>query len=271
MVVQGNFKVELIDATTKQPFKEHTSKGKTYAEVEPDAEYFIRITTSYPSTVKAYFEVDGENLGYCKRIPYGSEKIAGLWTREKGKETTTALRFQKASVLDRSASGQPWTGSVRVRVFEAVKTGKVKDKKVDRLNKWSGRSKIGMKIGQQAKKGVKSTVGKTIGNIKEVVAKHKEYKKGRSLGTIDLHYCTALGLIYADVLPKPPRWDLHRMNFPRKPEEKSRDKEIRATYLSGKPEEKSRDNEIRSTALPQEVLSAEIHVEERRFEVFDLT
>lgn len=45
MVKKGPFTVEIIDAYTKQAFKEHndTNDGKIYAEVEPDAEYFIRV------------------------------------------------------------------------------------------------------------------------------------------------------------------------------------------------------------------------------------
>jgi hypothetical protein len=43
MVKVGNFTVELVEAETKESFKEHTaSDGQAYAEeVEPDMDYFI--------------------------------------------------------------------------------------------------------------------------------------------------------------------------------------------------------------------------------------
>jgi hypothetical protein len=43
MVVESGFRVELVDANSKIPYKEHTKYGKTYAEVEPDADYFVSL------------------------------------------------------------------------------------------------------------------------------------------------------------------------------------------------------------------------------------
>ncbi len=43
MVVEGGFRVELVDANTKIPYKEHTKDGKTYVEGDPDAEYFVSL------------------------------------------------------------------------------------------------------------------------------------------------------------------------------------------------------------------------------------
>jgi hypothetical protein len=43
MVQVGDFSVHLVDAETKTPFKEHVKDGKTYAEVEPDIDYFIAV------------------------------------------------------------------------------------------------------------------------------------------------------------------------------------------------------------------------------------
>ena len=43
MVVRNGYQVQLVDARTKIPFKEHEKDGKIYVEAEPDAEYFIAI------------------------------------------------------------------------------------------------------------------------------------------------------------------------------------------------------------------------------------
>lgn len=95
MVVQGNFKVELIDATTKQPFKEHTSKGKTYAEVEPDAEYFIRITTSYPSTVKAYLKSMEKIWGIAKEYHMVQRRSRVFGLEKRGRKLRQPFAFRK--------------------------------------------------------------------------------------------------------------------------------------------------------------------------------
>jgi hypothetical protein len=43
MVKKGRFSVELVSADTRIAFMEHTKDDKTYAEVEPDVEYFVRL------------------------------------------------------------------------------------------------------------------------------------------------------------------------------------------------------------------------------------
>ena len=43
---------------------EHTKDGKTYAEVEPEVEYFVRIEVEPGPCVVARIDVDGKYLGY---------------------------------------------------------------------------------------------------------------------------------------------------------------------------------------------------------------
>jgi hypothetical protein len=222
MVKQGSFTVELILADTKAPFQEHTGPdGKVYAEVEPDAEYFIRVKNEHPTgVIIVKFKVDGDDLGYQGQMKPGNEDSYGLFSLKDGKETNQALRLQKASVMDCAADAddKPWTGCAEVCFFQGI-SGHITTQN-DGEGKWGG-GKVGILLGgEHAKKGVKSGAG-SIFEIKEVQKRRKTmaYSKGEVLGTIKLYYCTAVGLIFAGVLPKPPAWDLHRMLYPRKEEE----------------------------------------------------
>ena len=91
---------------------------------------------------------------------------------------------------------------------------------------------------KQTKKTLRSTTGKTksysyapalpaapavsvaAAKPKKTKSKPKSIKKkevpGVILEEIKLNYCTALGLIYAGVLPKPPLWDYHRLEHGRR-------------------------------------------------------
>ena len=86
MVVVGGFKVQLVDAVTKEPFKEHTGDdGQFYAETEPDSESFIQVEVLEGKTNKTKycfeFDVDGTDLGYlfCRSKACG-QTYKGLWS-----------------------------------------------------------------------------------------------------------------------------------------------------------------------------------------------
>lgn len=71
MVVLGDFEIQLVESTSKVPYKEHNVNGKTYFEVEPKAEYYIGFKKvrngSYSTSAEKIlleFEVDGDNLDW---------------------------------------------------------------------------------------------------------------------------------------------------------------------------------------------------------------
>lgn len=61
----------------------------------------------------------------------------------------------------------------------------------------------------QTKKVLRTGAGTVTRTIKRTLA--KRYVPGVLAQEIRLNYCTALGLIHAGVLPKPPLWVFHRM------------------------------------------------------------
>lgn len=98
MVRKGNFMVEVVYADSTDPFKEHLDaiNGKTYAEVEPDIDYFIRVTNHGARKVVIKFTVDGNDLGFKQSLKgNGHSTFVGLFQRENGYSHETGLRFNK--------------------------------------------------------------------------------------------------------------------------------------------------------------------------------
>lgn len=82
MVLHCGIEVELVEAKTKIPFKEHVhpKEGITYVEVEPDNEYFIRIVVISDDperSLVAKVKVDGKPLRFRESIR-GQELLLGL-------------------------------------------------------------------------------------------------------------------------------------------------------------------------------------------------
>jgi hypothetical protein len=207
MVKQGRFTVELVSADSKVKFQQHTKDGKTYVEVEPEAEYFVRVAAEPAPLVRGRIDVDGKSLGYK----------FGISTRVKDKEKglrglySTALMFAKAKVVNHSTNDEPqdapapfWTGNEQVQIVEEFDTGKThtSSRKASQ-NKWDGgEDNVGFVIGQTdpKKKGIMTTKGNFVSESTKYTGVHRKYKKGRLLETIQLNYCSTVGLIVAGVL-----------------------------------------------------------------------
>lgn len=100
---KGSYNINLIDATTKTPFKEHKGKngfGK-YFEVEPNTEYFIRMTHHAKGSITVRYKVDGKDLGYFmdfNKEDMNKPKLIGIWSFTDKQSQNKALKFKK---LDR--------------------------------------------------------------------------------------------------------------------------------------------------------------------------
>jgi hypothetical protein len=221
MVKKGRFTVELIRADTRVAFMEHTKDDKTYAEVEPDVEYFVRLETEPGLRVHAEIYVDGKHLGYA--IEIGSPLLEkettdkGLWSFDGISSTDQALKFAKAKVFDSADETENtpfWTGNIEVKFYELFDTGEIVTRQPFQ-NTWDG-GDVGPVMGLQTDsnmKGVMSTEGKTVINGKEEKRKRKYRRIGRKLASIKLHYCSTVGLIFAGVLgPVNPIWLARKVN-----------------------------------------------------------
>jgi len=107
MVVEQHFDFQIVstdnnESGVKIPFMEHSNNGKTYVEVEPDAEYFLSVRQIRPSSTELYseFSVDGKNLGFHVLWPGGlsvDPVFLGIVSNTDGIETTKALKFVSAT------------------------------------------------------------------------------------------------------------------------------------------------------------------------------
>jgi len=214
MVRQGWFEIELINAETKIPFKEHThTDGRTYAEVEPDTDYFLRVRSHKDNNVVFKFSVDGKDLGYKKIFRSKSGwRVSGLWNRQNGIKSNQALRFNKLynrrnQVGDDEYEGH-WTGNVELKLFEYVELNEYKQHRQDVKSSWTPNADAvldGLNMSSNKKacntvQGNIQTAGKKISSKQS-----KLYADGDHLQTIKLYYCSTVGLIAAKVLKPPPR------------------------------------------------------------------
>jgi len=217
MVKHAKYSVEIVNADGRTPFPEHKSEGgETFVEVEPDAEYFIRIKSESEDKVKIHFSVDGKDLGYNAIISKtGPPQDKGLWEYKDGKSYHHALKFAKAEVRQATneSSAPFWTGKVEVTVYEATFIGYKEQK--DHSSKWNGGdvSYVMGILDPDKKKGVKSDKGEKF-DVHKSKRRRKTYANGGLLATITLRYCSTLGLIHAGVLAKPPMWDIQRLTNP---------------------------------------------------------
>lgn len=214
MVVRGNFSVRLVQAETKQPFKEHYCRvdGKTFVEVEPDIEYFIEIWT-IGGQQTGYFQtyVDGEYLNYCTPVSPGCSTYCGIYSRSNGRHIARALKFlvpkntKAPSVFAANNQAQALAGTIVVTVHEAIFDQYVPAVPCISEVAFSSKAVVATSlIGPDTKKMLRSQSGSKSESVPTTTGYERVYKPGRLLETFELHYCSALGLIKANILPEPP-------------------------------------------------------------------
>jgi hypothetical protein len=220
MLIQKDFSVELVEAETKKPFKEHRKDGKYYVEVEPDIEYYIHLQRVVPTqgTVRCEFKVDDQDLGY--NVLFYKENgtdsgYYGVWKLQDCISTFTALKvMQPKRQLNDSFDKTPLLlmGKVQVLLYEGISDGsKFTDK--DFSSPFAGCAKVECPTNAQDKKMIfRSKKGASTIKTPHPLAPRDNIRRGKLLDTITLHYCSPVGLITVGVLPKPPLWDYHRMS-----------------------------------------------------------
>lgn len=214
------YTLELVDAESKVPFPEHsTSDGTTtYAEVEPEAEYLVRVNVRCASggRVKLIAEltVDGKVIRNGKQMWTCREsgRYLGFRSYFDGIKTETSLKFDKVMTArdpvpsgigaDDDKNAHLPVGKVSVSFYEAVlvrgRRGVMNILPSDTAEAWAGQSVASSGAGK--KKALKTVPGETVTGVKE--ARISPYQKGTFVESIELKYCTAQGLIHAGIWPK---------------------------------------------------------------------
>ena len=114
---KGQFNLQLVYRETGEVFQEHTKEGgKTYAEVEPDAEYFVRVSSEASDAVYVDIQIDGTLIEKGRRVTRLKSEDIGIWRRDGGFLEENALKFNIADVKvkngTRNQSFTFWTGVV---------------------------------------------------------------------------------------------------------------------------------------------------------------
>lgn len=223
MVQQGDFVVQLVDAETKQPFKEHTTEdGKVYVEVEPDAEYFIsvqKVGTSHPGASYLKFVIDEKEMKYfLARSGHkveASPSLCGLLRIENGTSFHNALKFEKPNVQEGKGGSNLLMGKVEVKIHDGVFQGyQVKDEGYS-FSTSIATADVGKQHASVAtKKSLRTGEGSATTKATSYTGRKSIYIPGDHLYTISLNYCSALGLMEVGVIPKPGLWEHHRMKQP---------------------------------------------------------
>lgn len=225
MTRRGDYSVELIDATTSQPFKQHPGKNGIdgYYEVEPGLEYLIRAKNNGNNKViTVTFAVDGQDLGYNSMISPGQSVDKGLWAYDQITATSghKALQFHKSfnqssrSVDDNDKANNYANniGIVRATFYEYIKLdGYFSMSSI--TSKFNDDNQVHVGNNEDSKKFLKSSAGKKQ-ILRHDSGRRDNWKLGCKLGTIKVKYCSVVGLIADGVLPKPPMWEWYKLIKP---------------------------------------------------------
>jgi hypothetical protein len=226
MVQKTDFSVELIDARSKESFKEHLGDEKSsnkhcvdaFIEVEPGTEYFLRVANDSSSTVICNINVDGNDLGYEFCLGPNEYDDKGLWKLLNGISQHTALKVDKVlATVNGDSDPNPDIGVISVDFFNFIE-GKGTEIANDFDSKWNAdkAQPAGRRSADEdTKRQVKSQKGSHSETLSNDDGERKIYTYGESLESIRLKYCTAVGLIVEGVLDKPPLWDWARMTQPK--------------------------------------------------------
>ena len=232
MPTKTDYALHIIEATTQQPFKEHPGKDEidAFVEVEPGLEYYIKIENySETKVIIVHYEVDGKDLENSSTIDPENHSMQGFWSydKESQRSKSTALKFSKlVSQPQRTHSHTQCcnenkatdVGIIKITIYEKIfQDGyhymePLESNFDDHNDTTTNRSKFQDKTN----KFLCSQVGTNENDFVEDDGKRRNYIYGKQLEIIQVKYCTALGLIFGGVLPKPPLWDFHKMTYPQK-------------------------------------------------------
>ena len=157
--------------------------------------------------------MDSEKLAHRKI--FKGEKISskvdytGLWRREKGRSTTTALRFsfpEIADAADSNLADETALGSVRICVYEAYATGAIvfrQDRAAQRFRERSLSKKLHPVAATAAADDSCLCSGEGTLEITKIrrVSSGDAYETGPPLHTVTFRYCTRDMLRRMRVIP----------------------------------------------------------------------
>ena len=217
MVIVGNYSIRLVEARSKEPFKEYLGPdGAIYAEVEPGLEYFVEleIVGGDPAAWSVFeLTIDGKKLKYHSFHLKSDGKIyKGLWSRQQSIVTKRAFSFQCPSTDLKGCAANAdaelmkvWTGQVKVDISQGIPT---KQKRKTTVSADSIEAAASINPGHAMSitsmhKLVRSSQGSYTETTRLKSHGIVSYMRGKLLESETINYCTTLGLIHAGILVKP--------------------------------------------------------------------
>jgi len=229
---KGEYSLELVEATTKEPFKEYDGEINidSYVEVEPDIEYFIKVHNHSKKTVVNNFWVDGKLLETNNTVSPKRFCRKGLnfYDAQSQQRIKKALKFDKISSqssYQRTSSDEQrndaineeagdTNGIIKVEIYEKIYLDGYHFLE-SRKPKFTNDHSISNALNSQ--NDTKLYLHSQQGNFEERKkdrGKRRNCKRGALLETITVKYCTTLRLIHEGILPKPPLWDYYKLTNP---------------------------------------------------------
>jgi hypothetical protein len=263
-MIVGDFSVQIINADTELPFKKHVrDDGKVFAEVEPDADFWVELQViGGPEEREAYFQIfiDGNKLEqyFWSKKSYGKhwEGLTSFqneeWTQKSFRFHVPEFRHDKSSSVSASTA---MMGNVTVQNSEAIHV------MTTDADFQGGMSQQVTKVTVNDGGGLESKTLRTVAGKSRGATPLDTWDvkvNGGLLEEITINYCTTLGLIHANILPKPPAWDYHRLRF----------------GLSDDEKEEMSDSEFSCKKIVTQATygpDGKELVKEKFFELFDLT
>jgi hypothetical protein len=228
MVRQGVFEVQLVEASSKNPFPEHTKDGMHFIEAEPKAEYYIRlrrIPCSSPSLntspyMRTFIKVDNHDLGndgsfvWNNHNPVASSYYFGPKSYQNGIESVNSLRFSTPDhfqIEDQAFSLDKFLdkmGRIEVHVYEGnlrfVSNCNNGSYTKSSFQQFHEENTMVVPVSQNSgekEKFVLSKPGQKV--MPDIPTSRASFQIGRCIDVITLRYCSAKGLILAGVISHP--------------------------------------------------------------------
>ena len=207
----GPFTLELVNVADNKAFPEHKQNNKAYAEVEPGTEYKIRLTSNRDkdAIVRLYLDNSPKRLLSPSLRARDSKDVSSYIVQIDDEEKEFTLQF--ADTEKRPAKinigGNAWTGKIKAIFWHKTYTKPEPYTKTVKgeSSGWSGGT-VAESQTQTKSKGAKTIPGREISSrrveVGKIIKGKRNWKQGRYLGTITLHYCTTMGLIDAGILPR---------------------------------------------------------------------
>lgn len=118
MVKERDFTVEIVEARSKRPFKEHNA-DKPFVFLRNGDEYYIRIRSDTKKMTMCSVNIDGRSLGYTVKLGTRAS-YCGHWSFKGGQSVNRSLKHYHGEGKNQDEYQPGW---IDVHFYEALSVG----------------------------------------------------------------------------------------------------------------------------------------------------